>query len=112
MTKSFKILSPGVMMAVLLGLIVTPGMAQASAGGAGLGYSTGYSTVIPFPEGYYTHPRAFVYPPYFHASPVPSPPGFTCYAGAYVCPLQVMNPTNGPCTCPTDNGYRANGTVQ
>ncbi len=66
---------------------------------------------------------SFVYPvPPVYAPPVYAPPaaygapaaapGTTCYAGRYVCPLQVARPINDSCACPTEGNGRAKGTVR
>jgi hypothetical protein len=106
-------------------------------GGWGGGWRGGWGVTIGIPYAYpYYYPYPYAYPSYYYAPPVytappsyyappassvppsadpassQSPPGYTCYAGPYVCPLQVVNPINGPCTCPTNSGDRANGSVR
>jgi hypothetical protein len=59
-----------------------------------------------YDEGYYA-PPVYAYPP-----PVGTPAGFTCYAGRYVCPLEVQHPVGGDCACPAYGGGRVDGTVR
>jgi hypothetical protein len=71
--------------------------------------------VVPYyPPAYYPPP-----PPYYVAPPPASyvgpsgdpAPGQSCYAGAYVCPLDHVSPIGAPCTCPTNTG-RVAGNVR
>jgi hypothetical protein len=66
-------------------------------------------------------PPIFVPPPIYLGPPVvyaPSPyaprpyaAAQTCYAGAYICPLDQPAPYGGGCSCPTNNG-RAYGAAR
>jgi len=71
---------------------------------------------------YYRGPEVFFAPPLYVAPPVYAPPPVyyaprrypsaqTCYAGAYICPLDQPVPVGGTCSCPTNNG-RAFGSAQ
>jgi hypothetical protein len=73
---------------------------------------------IGFPPVYVGPPPAYYYPPpYYYAPPPPvvyeqpaPAAGQSCYAGAYVCPLNAPSPVGGPCSCPTNTG-RTGGKV-
>lgn len=71
---------------------------------------------------YHEGPRVYFGPPVFLAPPVYAPPPVyyearpypaaqTCYAGAYICPLDQPAPVGGHCACPTHTG-RAFGTAR
>jgi hypothetical protein len=132
MIRLLKVL-PVATLAVALGVSAIPNQAHAHGGWGGGwggggwhgGWGGGWGVTIGIPYGYpYYYPYSYAYPSYYYTPPVyaappsaypassQSPPGYTCYAGPYVCPLQVVNPINGPCTCPTNNGDRANGNVR
>ncbi len=76
--------------------------------------------VFPYPAPVYVPPvyAAPVYgapayaPPAAYDAPAAAEPGTTCYAGRYVCPLEVAHPINESCACPTDDNGRAEGTVR
>jgi hypothetical protein len=94
--------------------------------GIGLPYAYGYpySYSYPYPYPYPYPPPAYSYAPsypyYYYAAPAAAPyapssqppPGYTCDAGRYVCPLQVVHPVNGACNCPTGNGGWIQGTAR
>lgn len=90
-------------LALAIGIIATPHEAQAWWRG-------GY--------GFYGHciivrPPAYKAPPVYYAPPrayVPIPPGYTCFAGPYICPLGRPTAPGATCTCPTNNG-RAYGSA-
>jgi len=58
------------------------------------------------PPRFYYPPPVYYPAPSYYVAPVarPAPPGFTCYAGPYVCPLEVIHPVNAPCSCPAYGG--------
>lgn len=67
--------------------------------------------VVVGPPVIYAPPPVYYYPPPYYAPPPaaypqspPPPSNGTCYAGAYVCPLDQPPAPNGACSCPTDNG--------
>ena len=66
-----------------------------------------YWVVVGPPVIYAPPPVVYAAPPVVY-EPVP-PPARSCYAGAYVCPLNHATPTGGTCSCPTNNGGRASG---
>lgn len=58
------------------------------------------------PPVYYYPPPVFVPPPAYYPSPpvnaAPAPPsgsGQSCYAGAYVCPMDTPVASGAPCYC-------------
>lgn len=61
----------------------------------------GPPVVYPPPPAYYPPPY---YPPAYYPPPVapPAPSERTCYAGAYVCPLDHAPGIDGSCSCPSD----------
>jgi hypothetical protein len=61
---------------------------------------------VVYPPYYY--PPVYAPPPVSYA-PAPSVTGRACYAGPYVCPLEVAVPTGNPCSCPTNGGGRIGG---
>nr|MCV4207259.1 hypothetical protein [Roseomonas sp. SXEYE001] len=65
--------------------------------------------VPPPPPPYYIPPYPAYAPP--PAYPVPRPPGQTCYAGAFICPLDRNLSAGDACGCPAPNGQRAWGRV-
>ena len=61
------------------------------------------------PPAYYAPPPGYAPPPDYvpppdYAPSLGGPPGQTCYAGPYVCPLDQPVPAGGPCSCPTNQG--------
>lgn len=64
----------------------------------------------PPPPVYYTPP-----PPVTYTPPVVGPQGYfarTCYAGAYVCPMETRVSSGTTCWCPDNSGGRAYGRAQ
>ena len=51
------------------------------------------------------------YAPGGYAPGAPGQVSATCYAGAYICPLENPGPAGAPCTCPTNNG-RVQGAIR
>jgi hypothetical protein len=81
----------------------------------GLGFGAPYYYPPPFyypsPPVYYAPPQAYYQPPpqaYSQAPPVGSG-GQSCYAGAYVCPMDRPVATGASCYCPGNNGQRVGG---
>ena len=89
--------------------MAVPSAAHAWWRGGGIGFGFGFMPFAPFygPPAYYYPPPVY-YPPSTYYTP-PSA-GQACYAGAYVCPLDVPAPQGAPCSCPTNTG-RAGGRV-
>jgi hypothetical protein len=87
------------------GAVLLPGSAQAwwrgGFYGPGIVVVPG-PVVYPPPPGYYPPPSGYY--------PAP-PPGQTCYAGAYICPLDQPVPAGATCSCPTNQG-RAYGQAR
>jgi hypothetical protein len=90
---------------------------------ARVGVFFGFGPSIWVPPAYY-YPPPFYYPPppVFYTPPPPvsyTPPPYpeqgagaatrSCYAGAYVCPLEVRIPAGNICWCPDNRGGRAYG---
>jgi hypothetical protein len=76
----------------------------------------GFPPVVVGPPVYYPPPVVYAAPPMVYAPPPvvydPGPPAArSCYAGAYVCPLDRPTPPGGPCSCPTETG-RASGNAR
>jgi len=102
-------LFPFVAAAVVAGAILMPKPAQAW-GRVGVFFGVPPIVVAPPvyvpPPIYYPPPAYYPAPTYYAPVPArPAPPGFTCYAGPYVCPLAVAHPINGPCDCPSYGGH-------
>lgn len=93
--------------AVAAGLALVPGTANAWWHGGFYG-----PRVVFFgpPVIYGPPPPVYYAPPPVVYAPAP-PAGQTCYAGAYVCPLDQPTPVNGGCSCPTNQG-RAYGRAR
>ncbi|HEY8614019.1 MAG TPA: hypothetical protein VIL69_22390 [Roseomonas sp.] len=92
-----------------------PAEAQVSFG-IGIGPAYPVYPAYPYPYAYPPPPPAYYVPPYpAYAPPYPSyaprPAGQTCYAGAYICPLERPLPAGDACACPAQNGRRAWGRV-
>ena len=98
---------------VLLAVLVLAGIAPAPAlawwrGGVAIGIVPpplffGPPVYVAPPTVYYSPPPVVYAPPPFYIAP---PPRFaqTCYAGAYICPLQQPGPAGAPCSCPAYQG--------
>jgi hypothetical protein len=57
-------------------------------------------------------PPIYYPPPVYYVPPVlygPAPPGQSCYAGAYICPLTAPAAVGEPCSCRANNGGRVSG---
>ena len=65
------------------------------------------------PPVVYAGPPVVYAPPPGYAVPAPGPApiGQSCYAGAYICPLDNPGPVGSPCTCPTNTG-RVQGAIR
>lgn len=70
------------------------------------------------PPAYYPPPPVYYPPPVLYApQPWSTPPqpypsagnATTCYAGRYICPMQVQIAPGGTCWCPDNAGGRAYG---
>lgn len=91
------------------GLALGPKPAQAYAR---FGVVVGPPIVVGPVYGYYPAP-VYYYPPPAYAYPAtPVPPGTTCYAAPYVCPLLHAHPVGGNCACPAYGGSSVPGTVR
>lgn len=93
-------------------LLAAPAGAQVSFG---FGFGPAYPVFPAYPYAY-APPPGWVVPAYPAYPPppsylVPRPPGQTCYAGAYVCPLDRTLAAGDACGCPAGNGQRAWGRV-
>ena len=103
----------GAAVAIGLGLLAAPGTAHAYwRGGFFFGGPIVIGPVLP-PPVYYPPPVVYAPPP----PVVYSPPGYaqpggpataesapSCYAGAYVCPLQYAVPAGANCSCYSNQG--------
>ncbi|WP_159349195.1 hypothetical protein [Roseomonas harenae] len=115
--------------ALAAALLASPLILTAPAdahGGASFGIGIGVPVYPAYPA-YPAYPYAYGYPvvppPAYYAPPfpayappppaysVPRPPGQTCYAGAYVCPLDRNLSAGDACGCLAPNGQRAWGRV-
>jgi len=125
--------------AALCGAVMAPVAANAWGGGGGGGWRGGGGAwhgggwgggccwggggvFLGFVPPFYYAPPVYIGPPVVYAPPpvygapapgyAPGPAGGTsCYAGAYVCPLENPGPAGAPCTCPTNTG-RVAGAVR
>jgi hypothetical protein len=62
------------------------------------------------PPVYYPPPPVYYTPPQVYTpAPAAQPGGQTCYAGAYVCPMDRPVPTGASCYCPGNGGQRVWG---
>ena len=93
-------------MAAVVAAFALPQPAQAWWRGGWGGVYVGLPVVVPAP--------VYVYPPAYYPPPVaysPRPSGQTCYAGAYICPLDQPGPQGAPCSCPANQNTRAGGRI-
>ena len=79
----------------------------------GFGMPLYYPPPVYYPPPIYYAPPPVAYAPPAWSTPPAAPPraisGQTCYAGQYVCPMQVPIATGGTCWCPNNTGRRAYG---
>ncbi|MBN9510293.1 MAG: hypothetical protein J0I21_14410 [Alphaproteobacteria bacterium] len=72
----------------------------------------GFPPIAPY--YYYPPPVVYAPPPAVYVPPpaayAPPSAGVSCYAGAYICPLDAPAPIGGACSCPTNTG-RIGGRV-
>ncbi len=107
----------GVGLAVALAL--AGGALAAKPADARVFFEVGVGVPVYYGHPYFYHPyyRPYVVvapPPVVYVPPaygVAPAPGFTCYAGPYICPLPHVSRINGPCSCPAPGGY-AGGVVR
>ena len=98
--------------AVVLGLYAFAAPAHARLFfGFGFPFYFGAPAYYP-PPVYYPSPAYYPPPPYYSAPPVTyasqppqpaAPAGQSCYAGAYVCPMEHAVPTGSACYCLSNN---------
>jgi hypothetical protein len=91
--------------AMLAASVATPSPAMAWRPYVGFYYGPGYYA----PPPVYYAPPAYYYspPPVAYSAPVPAysaPAGKSCYAAAYVCPLDHAVAPGTSCSCPTNTG--------
>jgi hypothetical protein len=90
---------------------------------ARVGVVLGFGPGFWFPPYYYYPPPVYYPPPPVWYTPPPpvsyTPPAYaspgvarSCYAGAYVCPMQVEVSPGTTCWCPNNTGGRAYGTAR
>ena len=65
-------------------------------------------TTLP-PTFYYSPPQTYYQPPPQGYSQAQGGGGQSCYAGAYVCPMDRPVATGANCYCPGNNGQRVPG---
>jgi hypothetical protein len=102
--------------------------AQWHRGGVFFGFAP---PIVVGPPVYYAPPPVYYAPPpAYYAAPGYPPPGYppagyppagypptaseagaSCYAGAYVCPLERPGPPNTQCSCPTRDGRQILGHI-
>ena len=99
-----KLLIGATAIVVASGIALLPGVANAWWRGGY--YGPGVIFVAP-PPVYYAPPVIYAPPPVY----APPMAGGTCYAGAYICPLEQATPVGGGCSCPTHQG-RAYGRAR
>jgi hypothetical protein len=104
-----KLLIGATAMAVAAGITLLPGAANAwwRHGFYGPGVVFIGPPIYAPPPIYYGPPVIYAPPPVY-AAPMA---GSTCYAGAYICPLDQPAPMGGECSCPTNQG-RAYGRAR
>jgi len=114
MGKPWSFMSKLLVAAVLCGAVMAPASANAWGwhGGWGGGWGwRGGGVYFGFPGPIYVGPPVvYAGPPVVYA---PGPPVYaapaptaaaSCFAGAYICPLENPGPGGAPCTCPTNTG--------
>ncbi len=109
--------------------IALAGLATAPPAQARVGVFFGFSPFVAFPPAFYYPAPVFYPPPFYYAPPwvVYAPPvtytppatggqayapgsrGRSCYAGAYVCPMNTPVAAGATCWCPDNAGRRAYG---
>ncbi len=98
-----KLLSSAAVAAVALVALVAPSRAYA--------WRYYYGPRVYFAAPLFLPPPVYIGPPPVYYAPRPYPPSAqTCYAGAYICPLDQPAPVGGTCSCPATNG-RAYGSA-
>jgi hypothetical protein len=81
------------------------------APGQALAWHPHYGPRVYFGPPLYVPPPVYLGPPPIYYAPRPYPPAAqTCYAGAYICPLDQPAYAGGTCSCPATNG-RAYGSA-
>jgi hypothetical protein len=98
--------------AVLIGSLALAPSAQAYVSFSfGFPFFVGPPAYYP-PPPYYPPPAYYPPPPATYAPPVPqpgAPSGQSCYAGAYVCPMEHPVPSGSSCYCLSNNRTRIPG---
>lgn len=98
--------------AAFVGLALSPAQARVFVGIGIPFYGPGF-----YPPPYYYPPPAY-YPPPVYAPPqtyapaqaaAPAGAGQSCYAGAYVCPMEHPVASGGGCYCSGNDGQRVWG---
>jgi hypothetical protein len=81
------------------------------------GFGLGAIAVAPYyyappyyPPVYYTPPQTYYQPPPRGYSQAQGGGGQSCYAGAYVCPMDRPVTTGASCYCPGNNGQKVPGS--
>ncbi len=114
-----------------LGALALAGAAWAPPAQARVGVFFGFAPPIWAPPAYYYPPPLYYPPPPVYYAPPPpvyytpppvtyTPPAYqgpggapatsrSCYAGAYVCPLEVRIAPGSTCWCPDNRGGRTYG---
>jgi hypothetical protein len=84
--------------------------------GVAFGFGLGAIAAAPYyyappyyPPVYYTPPQMYYQPPPQGYSQAQGGGGQSCYAGAYVCPMDHPVATGASCYCPGNNGQRVLG---
>ena len=81
--------------------------------GFGFPFYVGPPAYYPPPPVYYPPPAYYPPPPVAYAAPpaaaAPGPAGQSCYAGAYVCPMDHPVPSGADCYCLGNGGTRVWG---
>ncbi len=100
----------------VLGIAIAVSAPKAAQARIGIGFFVAPPAVIvpPVYEFYYPAPVYYSPPVYDYPPPAKAsvPVGYTCYAGAYVCPLENRHPVGGYCACPAYGGSNVAGTVR
>ncbi len=105
-----KFVLAAVAVAIAAGAVLAPSPAEAWWRGPGI-FFFGPPIVIG-PPVVYAPPPPVIYAPAPVYQPAPAyAAAQTCYAAAYICPLDQPTPVGGPCSCPTNQG-RAYGRAR